>query len=618
MTGARSLTESEQQAVRSVVDDIVEKTDLSDPATCSRFFTVHNTGAWRAKACQICKLPLIVQHGAEDKCLVGPNQTKKWASYYNAYLESIPEVAQEIKWALDATIAANTTSATPGATPATGANTVVLGSGFREKEPNFPVWTKNQTWEQYKLEFSDFQAASTKPPLVKFMALIQSLKTADRHNIADQLQRAFTQQQKQTPGILELCKTWITEHYGMSKYEEMRSVAAQMLQMAAEKPTDIRGFMNTYDAWITALGNLGMKLPDGLEAVFLETFCRLNKEERNSLAAMVGPTMISDTATNKAVKMRECLRLIAPVSGEITTEAFLSEYNQDQGDEDEEDDEDQEVLFTKYRKDFANNRKFSKFSNNKFKNPSYNNSFRNQGGKFGGAQHFQPHKQIDKVDKCVQDVSRLSKAERDELVSKLSNVFQQAGNSSDAYLAHADTSTNVIIDSGSKFNIIGSSLVSTLRDNVETAGSTLVTRPCNRPFRFGGGEPIISTTLAIVPIRIAGKFKSVEVYIVDSDIPFLIGGDLLRDLEITANFSSSQMWCEDNPEYRFSFFTLKSGHISLPWTSDLHRTTNKVMKLFEPVYCVGSVQPIFLLTEDDMYNFASHSEGLLLSPPPLL
>ena len=76
------------------------------------------------------------------------------------------------------------------------------------------------------------------------------------------------------------------------------------------------------------------------------------------------------------------------------------------------------------------------------------------------------------------------------------------------------------------------------------------------------------------------------------------------------------MWCRDNPDYKFSFYTLKSGHISLPWTSDLHRQGNRVMKLLEPLYCENWDQPIFLLTEDDLYSAACNREGVLLVPPP--
>ena len=151
---------------------------------------------------------------------------------------------------------------------------------------------------------------------------------------------------------------------------------------------------------------------------------------------------------------------------------------------------DQDELFTKYRKDYAKDN-LSKF-NNKFRESSYDNSFRNQGGKFGGGQQSQPHQQSqpNRVDRCVQNFSRLSNSERETLISKLSSVLKVEGDTYNIFLANADTdaTSNVIVDSSSKFNIIGSSLVSVLNENLQANGSSLVTRPCNKPFRFGGGR----------------------------------------------------------------------------------------------------------------------------------
>jgi hypothetical protein len=280
------------------------------------------------------------------------------------------------------------------------------------------------------------------------------------------------------------------------------------------------------------------------------------------------------------------------------------EEDVDQDDDDDEYDDDM-AHSHQYREDFIPNysKNSSKFSTNKYEDSSCSNSFRNQESRDQG---------MSRIERYVQYFASLNSSEQYEFWNKLTSIH--SSQPSQAYYPHVETFTEVFINPSNKLNIIGLSLLLRLRDSVKAACSSLEIRPCNEPFYLNGGLPVTSTRLAIVNIRIAGNVKPAEVYIVDSEIPFVIGGDFLREIGLVIGHASYQMWCEESPNDKFSFSTLDSGLITLPWTGDLHRVTNKIMKLREPVYTEFH-QPIFILTEDDMYSAASNREKFLIMPP---
>ncbi len=90
---------------------------------------------------------------------------------------------------------------------------------------------------------------------------------------------------------------------------------------------------------------------------------------------------------------------------------------------------------------------------------------------------------------------------------------------------------NIIIDNSSMFNIMGSHQLPVLRGNLKEAGQTLQITPAVKSFKFGRQEEVSSQIKVTITINLGSSVYKMEVYIVPTRIPFLIGGAILRRLE---------------------------------------------------------------------------------------
>ena len=72
----------------------------------------------------------------------------------------------------------------------------------------------------------------------------------------------------------------------------------------------------------------------------------------------------------------------------------------------------------------------------------------------------------------------------------------------------------------------------------------------------------------MIPLNLAGKEFSIVVFIVDQNVPFLIGGGFLRNIEARIDMKTPPLMLKDGREVKRK--TLKSGHLSIPWVNKLH------------------------------------------------
>jgi hypothetical protein len=63
---------------------------------------------------------------------------------------------------------------------------------------------------------------------------------------------------------------------------------------------------------------------------------------------------------------------------------------------------------------------------------------------------------------------------------------------------------NIIVDTGSNYNLIGRNLVKILQENLKAAGEKLCSEDARKFFQFGGGKPTRSDKLLKVPINLSG------------------------------------------------------------------------------------------------------------------
>ena len=109
------------------------------------------------------------------------------------------------------------------------------------------------------------------------------------------------------------------------------------------------------------------------------------------------------------------------------------------------------------------------------------------------------------------------------------------------YMGGVQDHNNIIIDTGSAYNLIGYHLVPFLKQRMEEAGSTMSIIPTKKTFQFGGRTVAPSSSKIIVPLTVGPTQLKAEVFVVDTEIPFLIGGSLLREHKTEISVSENKL-----------------------------------------------------------------------------
>jgi len=138
-----------------------------------------------------------------------------------------------------------------------------------------------------------------------------------------------------------------------------------------------------------------------------------------------------------------------------------------------------------------------------------------------------------------------------------------------AFLAKMVEKENIIVDSGSNYNLIGRNLVKLLQEKVRFTGQEVQTEYARKFFQFGGGQPTRCDEMLKVPINLSGKIFFLDVYVVEQNVPFLMGGRFLRDVDTQINMKKPALLLKDGREVEMK--TLDSAHLAILWDAKIHR-----------------------------------------------
>jgi len=135
------------------------------------------------------------------------------------------------------------------------------------------------------------------------------------------------------------------------------------------------------------------------------------------------------------------------------------------------------------------------------------------------------------------------------------------------YLSGTSDEKFIIIDTGSARNLIGRHLIPLLEKRLKQNGHILKLTKTDKSFQFGARSESKCVAKTIVPLNIAGIVLHAEVFIVDNEIPFLLGGQILRQHK--AEIKTSQNTITLNGR-NIKLELLPSGHMAINWTANMH------------------------------------------------
>ena len=151
----------------------------------------------------------------------------------------------------------------------------------------------------------------------------------------------------------------------------------------------------------------------------------------------------------------------------------------------------------------------------------------------------------------------------------LHGVFDDKLSVEQIYLSSQTEATNMVVDTGSKYNLIGQQLLPILNERLQAGGHKLQLEDTQKYFKFGGHENIECKKKTNIPLNLVDITKNIEVYIVPEKIPFLIGGQTLRSMEAKIDLAPNTLTVDGR---RIQMDLTPSGHMTIPWNIRSHST----------------------------------------------
>jgi hypothetical protein len=438
---------------------------------------------------------------------------------------------------------------------------IQTGDRKYEKDIDFPKWQKGWSWEQYKREIVYYKDATTRKPINQIMDMTRALKESEQAEIADRLLTEMDEH-KHEEDIIDRCIAWIGDNYGMSKMEEMIAAGKKFRAITRDASKDIQVFISQFDAVIKQCESVGLVLPDNWKAIMIHIAAGLSKLEENSIATMVNLDSKNDDVYQQ---MKMAIRKIGHRKDTDTEEVMLAE---EEGLEDQMED----ILYgetrgfgrnywkprqagppgNQYPRRNQDNRGYQenrRYQDNRGYQDNQGRVRQQQGYRDGGwnrnnygkglvhrIEEMDPQSRkvfLDKLNRRFEEpistavrpakaVYRVEEPEDDEEDDQFRRVehVQLVGRS---FLAEDVEAENIIVDTGSNYNIIGRNLVENLKRKVESTGQELKLETTSKFFQFGGSKPTKSTEKVRVPLSLSGRSFDVDVYVVEQKVPFLLG-----------------------------------------------------------------------------------------------
>ena len=148
------------------------------------------------------------------------------------------------------------------------------------------------------------------------------------------------------------------------------------------------------------------------------------------------------------------------------------------------------------------------------------------------------------------------------------------------YLSGTSDEKFIIIDTGSARNLIGRHLLPVLEKRMKMNGHDLKLTKTDKTFQFRARSESKHFAKTVIPLNLAGIMIHAETFIVDNEIPFLIGGKLLREQKTNIKVSQNSLTINGR---NIKLELLPSGHMAINWTEKLHETSSQTVLMMTKV-----------------------------------
>ena len=139
-------------------------------------------------------------------------------------------------------------------------------------------WSKDESWESYKIALEMYNKASKKKPAMKFNNLVNALKKSGRIDLTDRLMQELMDQADQADVITQSIK-WLSIRCGKTPTEEFIQAWRAYRTGLRKKDEPIAEYVNRFETITRKLEGHGMKLDKREKAVAMVEMAQLSTVE---------------------------------------------------------------------------------------------------------------------------------------------------------------------------------------------------------------------------------------------------------------------------------------------------------------------------------------------------
>jgi hypothetical protein len=120
------------------------------------------------------------------------------------------------------------------------------------------------------------------------------------------------------------------------------------------------------------------------------------------------------------------------------------------------------------------------------------------------------------------------------------NIYQVESNPEDedllmnmeqVFVGEIKDHNNIVIDTGSSYNLIGRHLLPLLKQKLEHAGVKSEVVSASNRFQFGGSAKVMCTAKVVVPLKLGHTRVETEVYIFEHESTILVGWESTEKIQ---------------------------------------------------------------------------------------
>ena len=125
-----------------------------------------------------------------------------------------------------------------------------------------------------------------------------------------------------------------------------------------------------------------------------------------------------------------------------------------------------------------------------------------------------------------------------------------------------ETVNKALLDTGASSTVCGDKWFSVFKESLTPEERSLIeTYPCEKTFRFGDGDSVLSDQKKRIPITMCGKEITLDVFVVKNDIPLLLSRETMKKMKMTIDNEHDKIYALGGES---DLIITKTGHMVIP------------------------------------------------------